>query len=255
MRPFFLQTLESIKSSAGYDNEVDLFCELQVVDSMEKSSQPQLKYMMSSHSSPDERIQNTFEQEFHANPSEQKLNDSNQNQMQIQNYNDKNERVQTLNQSEPKRPKRNRRKLNVNSQLMDFQSENNSSSQNLSIIACRCTKSNCLKLYCLCFHQNQKCSDLCKCFECKNKAEHFEIRFNALEKVKQKLHRQKNDDDLFDRSKIWGCKCQKSQCQKNYCECFVRNQKCSSSCRCKDCANKKRFPFQQKKKQKNQSQV
>ena len=34
------------------------------------------------------------------------------------------------------------------------------------------------------------------------------------------------------------CKCKKSKCLKKYCECFSRNSKCGSKCRCRDCGNK-----------------
>ncbi|CAD8209070.1 unnamed protein product [Paramecium octaurelia] len=129
-------------------------------------------------------------------------------------------------------------------------SDHHSQQQEPNTTPCKCTKSNCLKLYCQCFHQNRQCTELCKCFACKNCDDHLPVRQTALEKIKIKSQRQTHDDDLFDRSRVWGCKCQKSQCQKNYCECYIRNQKCSSSCRCKDCANKKRIPVQLKKKKK-----
>jgi hypothetical protein len=34
-----------------------------------------------------------------------------------------------------------------------------------------------------------------------------------------------------------GCKCKKSQCAKNYCECFGSGQGCIESCQCEDCGN------------------
>ncbi|CAD8099596.1 unnamed protein product [Paramecium primaurelia] len=257
MNQYSQKILEKRESFAEIDEQVNLVYGDQVENVIEKSQQPQLKYMMSSSSSndKDEPIQNSSLKEFHLNSIELKVNNQFQNDIEIQSYKHTNDSVQDFNYNEQNKPMRTRRKLNVYKSLIDFQSENNSSSQNQSIVICKCTKSNCLKLYCKCFHQNKKCNDLCNCIECKNKEEDFGIRFNALEKIKQKLHKQNNDDDLFDISKIWGCNCQKSQCQKNYCECFVRNQKCSSICRCKNCANKKKFPFQQQKKQKIQTQV
>ncbi|CAD8124189.1 unnamed protein product [Paramecium sonneborni] len=252
MNQFSSQSFVRVNSSAEIEDRISLLGNVEVYNEEENSSQPQLKYIMSQNSPViiDEPVQNISKEEIHMNSTEQKLNNSFQNDLQIQSYKQPNDNTNYYNKNEQKRPLRTRRKINLNSSTINFQSDNNSSSQNICNNACKCTKSNCLKLYCQCFHQNQNCSDICKCIECKNRLEHLEIRFNALEKIKQKLHRQKNDDDLFDRSKIWGCKCQKSQCQKNYCECFLRKQKCSSNCRCKDCANKKRFPFQQKKKQK-----
>ncbi|KAL4459854.1 hypothetical protein ABPG74_003380 [Tetrahymena malaccensis] len=47
---------------------------------------------------------------------------------------------------------------------------NNSILQNSNTkqIGCNCRKSNCLKKYCLCYHSGIKCSEACKCTECKN---------------------------------------------------------------------------------------
>ncbi|CAD8118372.1 unnamed protein product [Paramecium sonneborni] len=248
MSEFSIQRIEGRKSSIDIDDRNGLISDLQVLKEEEKSSQPQLKYMMSQNSSINN--EEVIDQEFDMNSIQQKMNIQIKSELQIQSNKQPNLSTCYFNSNEQKRQLRSRRKLNLKQSLINFQSENNSFSLNISNPFCKCTKSNCLKLYCQCFHQNSKCSDFCKCMECKNRIEYLGIRFNAIEKIKQKLYRQKNDDDLFDRSKIWGCKCQKSQCQKNYCECFVRNQKCSSNCRCKDCENKKRFPQKQKKKQK-----
>ncbi|CAD8105501.1 unnamed protein product [Paramecium primaurelia] len=152
---------------------------------------------------------------------------------------------------------RNRRihKQKINNTLirnLEFNQESdlNSLSNEHTTTPCNCSNSHCLKLYCQCFHQNKQCTELCKCVDCKNYDYHLQVRQTALEKIKIKSQRQKHDNDLFDLSKVWGCKCQKSKCQKNYCECYIRNQKCTSNCKCKDCANKKRIPVQLKKKKK-----
>lgn len=33
---------------------------------------------------------------------------------------------------------------------------------------CICSKSNCLKMYCSCFHKGVVCGEECKCINCKN---------------------------------------------------------------------------------------
>lgn len=35
-------------------------------------------------------------------------------------------------------------------------------------ICCNCRKSNCMKKYCYCYQSGLKCTELCKCTECKN---------------------------------------------------------------------------------------
>lgn len=37
-----------------------------------------------------------------------------------------------------------------------------------TIIQCTCKNSKCIKKYCICFLNNQKCGEKCKCIECKN---------------------------------------------------------------------------------------
>ena len=39
-------------------------------------------------------------------------------------------------------------------------------------VFCTCTKSNCNKKYCECYKSNQKCSDKCRCINCKNCSYH-----------------------------------------------------------------------------------
>ncbi|CAD8175160.1 unnamed protein product [Paramecium octaurelia] len=172
------------------------------------------------------------EQEFgisiYINQGEEKLQTTNFQQLEQNNTN-----IQNNNFKE----KRNRRTTHY----MEF-FDRDLDEHNLNNSPCKCSKSHCLKLYCACFHRNVECSELCKCHDCHNKSDYSQIRTQALEKVKVKQQRRKHDDDLFDKATVWGCQCRKSQCKKNYCECFIRNKKCSSLCKCNNCENKRKMP-------------
>jgi len=86
---------------------------------------------------------------------------------------------------------------------------------------CKCKKSNCQKLYCECFTNKEFCNDNCKCVDCEN---------NLLQ-LRKKVKREQIESKIF-------CKCTKSNCRKNYCECRKAGKFCDSSCRCLSCENR-----------------
>ncbi len=96
---------------------------------------------------------------------------------------------------------------------------------------CTCEKSKCQKKYCNCYANGEVCNSLCQCFDCRN--------FNSL------LNDHNNDKQtikdtftiLSDNTKPIFCTCTKSNCIKNYCDCYKANKQCTSKCRCLDCKN------------------
>ncbi|CAK72030.1 unnamed protein product (macronuclear) [Paramecium tetraurelia] len=106
---------------------------------------------------------------------------------------------------------------------------------------CSCTKTNCLKMYCSCFHNGQTCVESCKCEDCKNTNNNVPQRDKAVEYIKKKAHRNKkvSQETLFETKDIWGCNCKKTRCLKRYCECYIRQKACTVECNCTHCENGK----------------
>ncbi|CAK5044603.1 unnamed protein product [Meloidogyne enterolobii] len=110
---------------------------------------------------------------------------------------------------------------------------------------CNCTKSMCLKLYCDCFASGEFCLD-CNCRDCHNNLEHESERSRA---IKSSLERNpsafkpkigvaaKAIGKAIDMERLHqkGCHCKKSNCLKNYCECYEAKVPCTERCKCIAC--------------------
>ena len=127
-------------------------------------------------------------------------------------------------------------KNNLNNNNMKIYSPNKyEEEKNKKKFLCRCKKSNCLKLYCDCFANGEKCIG-CNCTNCynvignENNIKKIYDEVIGKNPVSMKLNLQKE-------SRTNGCNCSKSNCLKKYCECYKAGLKCSKICRCKMCEN------------------
>jgi hypothetical protein len=108
-------------------------------------------------------------------------------------------------------------------------------------MGCKCVKSSCLKLYCMCFQQGSYCLDTCGCANCLNTSEHDGpngIRSQTIP-IQEILHRR---PDAFDNKSepqvlTQGCLCKKNKCVQLYCSCFANGTPCGDKCNCLDCEN------------------
>lgn len=122
--------------------------------------------------------------------------------------------------------------LCVRDPVMDKKIQEEKSKKKFS---CNCKKSECLKLYCDCFANGEKCIG-CNCRNCSNLIGNEQLIKNAYKDVidknpiAMKLNLQKQ-------LKINGCNCSKSNCLKKYCECYKAGLSCTDSCRCSKCNN------------------
>ena len=107
---------------------------------------------------------------------------------------------------------------------------------------CSCTKTKCIKKYCECFANKRYCVD-CHCSGCLNNSEYY----------KKDQNNSKNNEKI---EKII-CTCEKSNCNKKYCECFKANQKCNNKCRCVNCNNKENnsLPLDEEKNNKEEEKI
>ena len=109
---------------------------------------------------------------------------------------------------------------------------------------CNCKKTKCLKLYCDCFSNGGVCMPSCKCENCHNTVELQDLRELIIHETIEKnpLAFKSKYKDTIEKDKTLhsrGCKCSKTGCQKNYCECFRGGIGCSKLCSCKNCNNNK----------------
>jgi hypothetical protein len=108
---------------------------------------------------------------------------------------------------------------------------------------CKCSKSKCLRLHCICFKQGKFCDGLCGCNDCYN----TENYSNLVEKVKNatkdinsgafesKFLEIERNGEIVKITK--GCTCMKNNCLKNYCECKKNGLSCTTLCKCDQCFN------------------
>lgn len=103
---------------------------------------------------------------------------------------------------------------------------------------CSCQKSKCLKLYCECFASKGYCQG-CSCVDCHNLEDYEVERASVWEKVAERnpliIKRRFVENNKGEKT---CCKCEKSGCSKNYCECFKKGVNCGSECNCSKCENR-----------------
>ena len=115
----------------------------------------------------------------------------------------------------------------------------NANMANKKLMGCNCKNSGCLKRYCECFSRMKYCDGNCQCKNCLNNIKYEKERAEAIRiyLVKSPVSFKKINMDLNNVT----CNCKKSNCLKNYCECFQFGLKCTYNCGCVDCKNRNLF--------------
>ena len=108
---------------------------------------------------------------------------------------------------------------------------------------CRCTKSKCLRLHCVCFGLKIFCGPECGCKGCYNTKDNEQL-VNDVRKATKDINSQAFESRFMEikvgneiKRITKGCSCSKNNCQKNYCICFKYGMPCTSLCKCNECCN------------------
>lgn len=100
---------------------------------------------------------------------------------------------------------------------------------------CKCSKIDCLKLYCECFAKGRLCNRNCICTGCQNHPGNCHSIFQAQQVANYRNPGHFPGVPAFVPARR--CTCKKSSCRKNYCECYRAGVKCGAACECTDCHN------------------
>lgn len=108
---------------------------------------------------------------------------------------------------------------------------------------CRCSKSKCLRLHCVCFKNGKFCSAECGCLNCYN-SQQFSGLVAKVRSATKEINSQAFDSKCVEVKRSTGtfkltkgCSCTKNNCLKNYCECRKLGLPCSTLCKCDHCYN------------------
>jgi hypothetical protein len=110
---------------------------------------------------------------------------------------------------------------------------------------CKCSKSKCLRLHCVCFRAGNFCGESCNCKGCYNTKDNKQLVENVINVTKDiNSHAFKSrilEIEINGQvTKLTtGCSCSKNNCLKNYCECRKNGLGCSPLCKCENCKNSK----------------
>lgn len=106
-------------------------------------------------------------------------------------------------------------------------------------VRCKCSSTNCLKLYCECLRNDLVCGPNCACKECKNTEEEAGPTGERT-RVRNEIIKAKGMKAFHTPKKRTGngCSCTRSRCVTKYCDCNVRGDGCDPAvCSCTNCEN------------------
>lgn len=134
-------------------------------------------------------------------------------------------------------------KLGPPAKTQQIKSNRRSKSKKKRQKGCKCSKSKCLRLHCVCFRNGTFCSPSCGCKNCYN----TEKESKLVEKVRsatkdinsQAFESRFVEVEIDGKVKKFtkGCSCSKNNCLKNYCECRKNGMPCTPLCKCENCYN------------------